>query len=222
MIEIDIDKSWHNVLKKEFSKDYFKKIINIIIHEYKNKDIFPPYNLIFNAFNLTKLEKIKVVIIGQDPYHGTGQANGLCFSVSNRQEAPPSLRNIFKELKDDMNINTPNSGSLKHWAKEGVFLLNTILTVESGKANSHKGVGWETFTESVIKLISLKMNNIVFLLWGKHAHDKEKLINSNKHLILKASHPSPLSSYRSFFGCKHFSKTNKYLVDNGKKGIMWK
>ena len=222
MLKIDIDKSWHNVLKKEFSKDYFKKLISIIINEYNNKDIFPPYNLIFNAFNLTKLKKIKVVIIGQDPYHETGQANGLCFSVSNKQEIPPSLRNIFKELKDDMNINTPNNGSLNNWAKEGVFLLNTILTVESGRANSHKGIGWGTFTDSVIKIINLKMNNIVFLLWGKHAHDKENLINSNKHLILKASHPSPLSSYRSFFGCKHFSKTNKYLLDNGKKVIKWK
>ena len=221
MQEIDIEKSWYRLLKKEFSKDYFKKLRNFVIDEYSNKDILPPYNLIFNAFNLTKLEQIKVVIIGQDPYHGTGQANGLCFSVSNRQKIPPSLRNIFKELKEDMNIEPPNNGSLNHWAKEGVLLLNSILTVESGKPNAHKSIGWETFTESVIKLISLKMNNIVFLLWGKYAHNKEILIDCKKHLILKASHPSPLSSYRSFFGCKHFSKTNNYLINNGKKEIKW-
>jgi uracil-DNA glycosylase len=170
---------------------------------------------------LTKLEKIKVVIIGQDPYHGVGQANGLCFSVSHKQKIPPSLRNIFKELKEDLNIEPPNNGSLNHWSEEGVLLLNSILTVESGKANSHKDIGWEIFTESVIKLISLKMNNIVFLLWGKYAHNKEILIDCKKHLILKASHPSPLSSYRSFFGCKHFSKTNNYLINNGKEGIKW-
>jgi len=219
--EIDIEKSWYRLLKKEFSKDYFKKLRNFVIDEYSNKDILPPYNLIFNAFNLTKLEQIKVVIIGQDPYHGTGQANGLCFSVSNRQKIPPSLRNIFKELKEDMNIEPPNNGSLNHWAKEGVLLLNSILTVESGKPNAHKSIGWETFTESVIKLISLKMNNIVFLLWGKYAHNKELLIDCKKHLILKASHPSPLSSYRGFFGCKHFSKTNSYLINNGKEEIKW-
>tara|TARA_B110000116_G_C16671930_1_gene506632 strand:+ start:66 stop:734 length:669 start_codon:yes stop_codon:yes gene_type:complete len=219
--EIDIEKSWYRLLKKEFSKDYFKKLRNFVIDEYSNKDILPPYNLIFNAFNLTKLEQIKVVIIGQDPYHGTGQANGLCFSVSNIQKIPPSLRNIFKELKEDMNIEPPNNGSLNHWAKEGVLLLNSILTVESGKPNAHKGIGWETFTESVIKLISLKMNNIVFLLWGKYAHNKELLIDCKKHLILKASHPSPLSSYRGFFGCKHFSKTNSYLINNGKEEIKW-
>ena len=221
MQEIDIEKSWYRLLKKEFSKDYFKKLRNFVIDEYSNKDILPPYNLIFNAFNLTKLEQIKVVIIGQDPYHGTGQANGLCFSVSNIQKIPPSLRNIFKELKEDMNIEPPNNGSLNHWAKEGVLLLNSILTVESGKPNAHKGIGWETFTESVIKLISLKMNNIVFLLWGKYAHNKELLIDCKKHLILKASHPSPLSSYRGFFGCKHFSKTNSYLINNGKEEIKW-
>ena len=221
MQEIDIEKSWYRLLKKEFSKDYFKKLRNFVIDEYSNKDILPPYNLIFNAFNLTKLEQIKVVIIGQDPYHGTGQANGLCFSVSNKQKIPPSLRNIFKELKEDMNIEPPNNGSLNHWAKEGVLLLNSILTVESGKPNAHKGIGWETFTESVIKLISLKMNNIVFLLWGKYAHNKELLIDCKKHLILKASHPSPLSSYRGFFGCKHFSKTNSYLINNGKEEIKW-
>ena len=221
MKETDIEQSWHSLLKKEFTKDYFKELKKFTINEYQNKCIYPPYNLIYNAFNLTKIEKIKVVVLGQDPYHGQGQANGLCFSVSNNQEIPPSLRNIFKELKEDLGIQPPRNGSLEHWAKEGVFLLNSILTVESGKANSHKCAGWETFTESVIKLISLKMDNIVFLLWGNYAHDKELLIDCKKHLILKASHPSPLSSYRSFFGCKHFSKTNTYLINNGKQKIKW-
>jgi uracil-DNA glycosylase len=219
--EADIEQSWYSFLKKEFTKDYFKELKKIVINEYQNKCIYPPHSLIYNAFNLTKIEEIKVVILGQDPYHGQGQANGLCFSVPNNQEIPPSLRNIFKELKEDLSIQPPRNGSLNHWANEGVLLLNSILTVESGKANSHKGIGWETFTESVIKLISLKMDNIVFLLWGKYAQNKEPLIDCKKHLILKASHPSPLSSYRSFFGCKHFSKTNSYLINNGKQKIKW-
>ncbi len=221
MKKVEIEESWYSLLEGEFNKDYFKKIRSFIRKEYKNKTIFPPPKLIFNAFNLTPVNKIKVVIIGQDPYHGEGQAHGLAFSVLEDIKIPPSLLNIYKELKEDIGKEIPSDGFLEDWAKQGVLLLNSSLTVESGKANSHKNIGWERFTESVIQKISLKKNKLVFLLWGSYEHKKEKFIDSNKHLILKSVHPSPLSAYNGFFGCKHFSKTNKYLEENNIGGINW-
>ena len=219
--KVDIEESWYSLLEGEFSKDYFYKIRSFIKQEYKNKRIFPPPKLIFNAFNLTPVNKVKVIIIGQDPYHGEGQAHGLAFSVPNDIKIPPSLLNIYKELKEDVNKEIPIDGFLQDWAKQGVLLLNSVLTVESGKANSHKNIGWERFTESVIEKISIKKNKLVFLLWGNYAHKKEKFIDSNKHLVLKSVHPSPLSAYNGFFGCKHFSKTNKYLKENNIGVINW-
>ena len=221
MKKVEIEESWYSLLEGEFSKDYFYKIRSFIKQEYKNKRIFPPPKLIFNAFNLTPVNKVKVIIIGQDPYHGEGQAHGLAFSVPNDIKIPPSLLNIYKELKEDVNKEIPIDGFLQDWAKQGVLLLNSVLTVESGKANSHKNIGWEKFTESVIEKISIKKNKLVFLLWGNYAHKKEKFIDSSKHLILKSVHPSPLSAYNGFFGCKHFSKTNKYLKENNIGVINW-
>jgi len=219
--KVEIDQSWYSLLEHEFTKEYFNKLRTFIKLEYKQKNIFPPAKLIFNAFNLTSVNKVKVVVIGQDPYHGEGQANGLAFSVSKGIKIPPSLLNIYKELKSDINKDMPNNGCLEAWAKQGVLLLNSVLTVQSGKANSHKGIGWEKFTENIISLISKKKTNLVFLLWGNYAHKKENLIESNNHLILKSVHPSPLSAYNGFFGSKHFSKTNKFLKKNNIKEILW-
>ena len=221
MKKVDIEPSWYNLLEKEFQKSYFQDIRDRVKKAYQNKLIFPPPKLIFNAFNLTPVDKVKVVIIGQDPYHGEGQAHGLCFSVPKGIKTPPSLLNIYKELKNDINKEIPDHGFLEDWAKQGVLLLNSVLTVESGKANSHKNIGWEKFTESVIKRISQKKENLVFLLWGNFAQKKELFIKSNKHLILKSSHPSPLSAYNGFLGCKHFSKTNDYLTKNNIEEIRW-
>ena len=221
MKKVDIEPSWYNLLEKEFQKSYFQDIRYRVKKAYQNKLIFPPPKLIFNAFNLTPVDKVKVIIIGQDPYHGEGQAHGLCFSVPKGIKTPPSLLNIYKELKNDINKESPDHGFLEDWAKQGVLLLNRVLTVESGKANSHKDIGWEKFTESVIKRISQKKENLVFLLWGNFAQKKELFINSNKHLILKSTHPSPLSAYNGFLGCKHFSKTNTYLTKNNIEEIRW-
>ena len=221
MEKIEIEQSWASLLEGEFNKDYFRQIRNFIKEQYKTKAIFPPEKLIFNAFNLTSVNSVKVVVIGQDPYHGEGQANGLAFSVSKGIKIPPSLLNIYKELKSDINKDIPNNGCLEAWAKQGVLLLNSVLTVQSGKANSHKDIGWEKFTENIISLISKKKTNLVFLLWGNYAHKKENLIESNNHLILKSVHPSPLSAYNGFFGSKHFSKTNKFLKKNNIKEILW-
>ena len=220
MKKVQIEDSWHNLLENEFNKDYFSKIIIFVKEAYKNKNIFPPPSMIFNAFNLTPIKKVKVVIIGQDPYHGEGQAHGLSFSVPKGIKVPPSLLNIYKELKEDINKKIPNDGCLENWATQGVLLLNSVLTVESGKPNSHKNIGWEKFTEAIISILS-KKKNIVFLLWGNYAHKKEDFIDSNNNLILKASHPSPLSAYAGFFGCKHFSKTNNYLKKMNIKEIEW-
>ena len=189
--------------------------------EYKTKKIFPPAKLIFNAFNLTPVDKVKVVIIGQDPYHREGQAHGLSFSVPENIKIPRSLLNIYKELKKDTNIEISSDGFLQHWAEQGVLLLNSVLTVESGKANSHKGYGWEIFTEAVIKKLSKKKENIVFILWGRNAQEKESNIASDKHLILKAAHPSPLSAYNGFWGCSHFSRTNNYFKLKSIIPINW-
>ena len=221
MKKVDIETSWYNLLKNEFEKSYFTNLRTFIKNEYKNKQIFPPPKLIFNAFNLTPVNKVKVVIIGQDPYHREGQAHGLSFSVPKNVKIPPSLINIYKELESDVGTNIPNHGLLEGWAKQGILLLNSVLTVESGKANSHKGIGWEKFTESVISKISIKKKKVVFLLWGNYAHKKEEFINPNEHLVLKTVHPSPLSAYNGFFGCKHFSKTNKFLKQNNIGEIIW-
>ena len=221
MKKVDIEPSWYNLLENEFEKKYFTKLRSFIKNEYSTKVIFPPSKLIFNAFNLTPANKVKIIIIGQDPYHGEGQAHGLSFSVPTGIKIPPSLMNIYKELNTDVNKSIPNHGLLEDWASQGVLLLNSVLTVESGKANSHKNIGWEKFTESVISLISKKKESLVFLLWGNYAHKKEDFINANNHLILKSVHPSPLSAYNGFFGSKHFSKTNNFLKKNNIKEIVW-
>lgn len=208
-------------MQQEFEKPYFDILIQKIKSEYSNKTIYPPENQIFNAFNFTPLDKVKVIIIGQDPYYNPKQANGLSFSVSKKNKIPPSLRNIYKELKNDISKDITDNGSLESWAHQGVLLLNSVLTVEAGKPNSHKNFGWETFTEEVINKLSKKKKNLVFLLWGSHAQKKDKFIYPNNHLLLRAPHPSPLSAYRGFFGSKHFSKTNNYLKKNKIKEILW-
>ena len=215
--------SWMNVLSLEFQQDYFKNLMEFITSEKnKGKLIFPSSADIYNAFNLTPLSKVKVVILGQDPYHGDGQAHGLSFSVKDDIKLPPSLKNMFKELEDDIDaFQLPTSGNLSKWAAQGVLLLNAILTVEAHKAASHHKQGWEQFTDNVIKLVSKECEHVVFLLWGKYAEQKERLIDEQKHLILKAAHPSPFSAYRGFFGCKHFSKVNEYLNSEGRTAIDW-
>lgn len=218
---VKIEQSWNRALENEFHKDYFLELRNKIKEAYNTRDIYPRPIDIFNAFDLTPIKKVKVVIIGQDPYHGPNQAHGLSFSVKDGIKIPPSLRNIFKELSDDLKIKLPTSGNLEKWAKQGVLLLNSVLTVESGNANSHKNWGWEVFTKAVIEIISRELNNVVFILWGRGAQKNEELINTDKHMVLKSVHPSPLSAYNGFFGSKHFSKTNKYLEDNGKIQIDW-
>ena len=221
MNNVNINPSWNAVLVDEFNKNYFNDLRNKVRSEYKSNTIYPHQTKIFNAFNLTPFNKVKVVIIGQDPYHGKNQAHGLCFSVKDGVKIPPSLNNIFKEIKSDLNISIPNSGNLTSWAEQGVLMLNSVLTVRSGIANSHKKIGWEIFTENIIDIISSKLNNIVFILWGRQAQQKIKIINTSKHLILKSVHPSPLSAYNGFFGCKHFSKCNAYLKKFNKEEIDW-
>lgn len=222
MINLQIDDSWNEHLLSEFKQPYFLKLISFLDFEFKTQSIYPPEHKIFNAFNLTPFHKLKVVILGQDPYHGEGQAHGLAFSVQDGVALPPSLRNIFQEYSSDLGYEIPINGNLTSWAKEGVFLLNTVLTVRANEAHSHKGMGWEVFTDSVIRLISEKKENVVFILWGNPAQQKAKFIDESKHLILKAPHPSPLSSYRGFFGSKPFSRTNSYLRENGITEIEWK
>jgi len=216
-----IDESWKNVLKSEFSKEYFSNLKAFLIEEQKQYKVFPTNKNIFTAYNTTKFEDVKVVVIGQDPYHGDNQAHGLAFSVQDGTKFPPSLVNIFKELSDDMGCSFPTSGNLLNWANQGVFLINAVLTVRAYNAASHKGMGWEEFTDATIKAISDNLENIVFILWGRPAQMKEKLIDNSKHLVLKAPHPSPLSSYRGFFGSKPFSSTNNYLKLHNKKEIEW-
>ena len=212
----------HQSIESEFQKPYFLELKRFLDNETTlGKVIYPHQNLIFNAFEQCLLEEIKVVIIGQDPYHGTGQANGLAFSVNVGQKIPPSLRNIYKELKDDVGFEIPTHGDLTAWAKQGVLLLNSVMTVEEGKPGSHQHKGWETFTDAVINKLSGENNGIVFLLWGNYAKSKMELIDASKHYVLTAAHPSPLSAYQGFFHCKHFSKTNEYLLQQGKKPISW-
>lgn len=217
---IKITKSWANLLKDEFEKPYFKQLQNFLAEEYSKYDIYPEMSNIFNALNAVKYEDVKVVIIGQDPYHEPNQAHGLAFSVQDGIALPPSLVNIYKEIEDDLQIKCDQSGNLLRWAKQGVLLLNTTLTVRRGQANSHRGHGWETFTNEVIKLLSKRQDPMVFILWGSNAQAFAPEI-SKQHLILKAPHPSPLSAYRGFFGCKHFSKANKFLTDHKKTPINW-
>tara|TARA_X000001036_G_scaffold153898_1_gene146046 strand:+ start:2877 stop:3548 length:672 start_codon:yes stop_codon:yes gene_type:complete len=220
--QIDIEKSWSHLLNQEFKKEYFLDLKEFVREQYQSNVIYPKANRIFNAFNSTPVENVKVVIIGQDPYHGEGQAHGLCFSVPEGIKSPPSLVNIFKELKTDINKEIPSSGYLQHWAEQGVLLLNSTLTVVANKANSHKNSNWSIFTDRAIELLSHHRQNLVFMLWGNFAHKKEDLINkNNNHLILKTVHPSPLSAYNGFFGSKHFSKANDYLLKNGYSSIEW-
>ena len=221
-MDVKIEASWKQVLKTEFAKPYFQQIpLHIKTEKSQGKMIYPPGSLIFNAFNTTPFNKVKVVILGQDPYHGPGQAHGLCFSVQNGVQPPPSLINIFKELQDDIGIPVPNHGNLTHWAEQGVFLLNASLTVRAGEPMSHSKIGWAEFTDTVIKIISAQKKNVVFLLWGKFAQEKRVLIDETKHLILRSVHPSPLSAYGGFFGCKHFSKTNEYVMSKGIDPVDW-
>ena len=221
-MKVNIEKSWLKLLDSEFNKKYFLELIDFIDKEYNSKDCYPQKKLIFSAFNKCSLDKVKVVIIGQDPYHGLNQANGLCFSVDSKLVNPPSLNNIFKEISHDLDCKNRDNGNLIDWAKQGVMLLNSVLTVEDGLAGSHANKGWEKFTNNVIKLISDRKQNIVFMLWGGYAKKKESLIDSKKHLILKSGHPSPMSANRGYwFGNKHFSKCNDYLKENGMKVIYW-
>lgn len=220
-MQVKIEKSWQEVLQTEFDKPYFENLVGFVKQEYASNTIFPPAGQIFNAFNTCPFNNVKVVILGQDPYHGPGQAHGLCFSVNDGIQFPPSLQNIFKEIASDLGLSIPNSGNLTRWAEQGVLLLNATLTVRASQAGSHQGKGWEEFTDAVIKIISEKADNVVFILWGSYAIKKKALIDASKHCILTAPHPSPLSSYRGFFGCKHFSKTNEYLTSVGKTPIEW-
>ena len=220
-MQVKIEKSWQEVLQTEFDKPYFENLVGFVKQEYASNTIFPPAGQIFNAFNTCPFNNVKVVILGQDPYHGPGQAHGLCFSVNDGIQFPPSLQNIFKEITSDLGIPAPKTGNLTRWAEQGVLLLNATLTVRASQAGSHQGKGWEEFTDAVIKTISEKAENVVFILWGSYAIKKKSLINAAKHCILTAPHPSPLSSYRGFFGCKHFSQTNTYLTSKGKTPINW-
>ena len=222
-MEVQIEESWKKVLQQEFSQPYFLEIISFLRAEKKGgKIIYPPGPLIFNAFNTTPFDKVKIVLLGQDPYHGPGQAHGLSFSVPNGIAQPPSLINIFKELHNDVGIPIPQSGNLTHWAERGVLLLNASLTVRANEPMSHAKIGWAQFTDAVIKIVSEQKNNIVFLLWGKFAQEKQMMIDDSKHLILKAAHPSPFSADRGFFGCRHFSKANDYLTRHGIDPIEWR
>ena len=221
MVNPKIEESWKMVLKEEFQKLYFETLKTFLVEEKKLHTIYPSGANIFAAFEHTPFENVEVVILGQDPYHGVGQAHGLSFSVQDGVPHPPSLQNIFKELKDDLGCNIPKSGNLTAWAKQGVFLLNTVLTVRASEANSHRNQGWENFTDAVIKTLSTQKEHLVFILWGSPAGAKASLIDGKKHLILRAPHPSPLSSYRGFFDSKPFSKSNAYLVSKGKKPINW-
>lgn len=217
-----IEESWKELLDNQFSAGYFIALKKFLLEEKNKYLIYPPGNKIFAAFAFTPFNKVKVVILGQDPYHGPGQAHGLCFSVPNGVQKPPSLQNILKEINNDLGIAIPDSGNLEKWAKQGVLLINATLTVRANQAGSHQGKGWEKFTDEVIKAISDRKEGVVFLLWGNYAQAKQTLIDTKKHHVLKAPHPSPLSAPRGFFGCRHFSRTNILLTNAGKQAIDWK
>ena len=216
-----ISNEWLAALKDEFRKPYYKQLHQTVLNEYNTRKVFPAPDDIFNAFHLTPFHDVKVVILGQDPYHGDGQAHGLCFSVKPEVDIPPSLVNIYKELQDDLGCYIPNNGYLTKWAQQGVLLLNTVLTVRAHQANSHRGIGWEQFTDAAIKKLNEEDRPIVFILWGRPAQMKKAMLNNPKHLILEAPHPSPLSAYRGFFGSRPFSQTNKFLMANGLDPIDW-
>ena len=220
-MNVQIEESWKEALIPEFSKDYFIRLTDFVRKEYHETTVYPPGKLIFNAFNLCPFDKVKVVIIGQDPYHGPGQAHGLCFSVNDGIQPPPSLVNIFKEINSDLGKPIPQSGNLTRWAEQGVLLLNATLTVRAHQAGSHQKRGWEEFTEAVIRKLAEEKSNLVFILWGSYAQKKGAFIDRNKHLVLTSVHPSPLSAYNGFFGNHHFSLANDYLVKNGKTAIDW-
>jgi len=216
-----ITNDWAKPLSEEFRKPYYRDLYTKVLEEYRTRKIFPAADDIFNAFHLTPLHQVKVVILGQDPYHNDGQAHGLCFSVKPNVEIPPSLVNIYQELHDDLGCKIPNNGYLVKWAEQGVLLLNTVLTVRAHQANSHRGIGWEQFTDAVIEAVNREDRPIVFLLWGRPAQMKKSMLHNPKHLILEAPHPSPLSAYRGFFGCKHFSRANEFLIAHGLEPIDW-
>ncbi len=216
-----IDNDWLEVVKPELKKTYYKELYQFVQEEYKNKIIYPPAEEIFNAFHFTPLSKVKVLILGQDPYHNENQAHGLSFSVKPGNDIPPSLQNIYKELESDLGLQIPNNGYLKKWADQGVLMLNTVLTVRAHEANSHQGHGWENFTDAIISAVNELERPVVYLLWGGPARKKKSMLNNPRHLVLEAPHPSPLSAYRGFFGCKHFSKTNEFLISNGLEPIDW-
>lgn len=220
-MNVKIEQSWHNQLREEFDKEYFKKLADFIRVEYHTKTVFPPAKLIFNAFEHTPFDKVKVVILGQDPYHGIGQAHGLSFSVNDGVKTPPSLVNMYKEINRDLGIPIPQSGNLTRWAEQGVLLLNATLTVVAHTAGSHQGKGWENFTDAAIQKLATEREHIVFLLWGAYAQKKAAVIDPSKHLVLTTVHPSPLSAHRGFIGCRHFSKTNEYLKSKDITPINW-
>lgn len=221
-MDVHIEDSWKEAVSEEFEKPYFKTLTERVRNAYTSGvPVYPPPKQIFRAFELCSFDAIRVVILGQDPYHGPHQAHGLCFSVEDGTPLPPSLKNIYKELRDDLGAPIPATGNLSGWGKQGVLLLNATLTVHAGIAGSHQGWGWEEFTDAIIKKVSEKSEHVVFLLWGKYAQSKRALIDETKHLVLTAAHPSPLSAHNGFFGCRHFSKTNAYLTEHGKKTISW-
>lgn len=220
-MEIKIEPSWKETLKEEFEKPYFKELTEFVRGEYLSAKVFPPPRFIFRAFDLCPFDKVKVVILGQDPYHGAGQAHGLCFSVPENVDMPPSLKNIYIEIVNDVGGKLPRHGNLEHWAKQGVLLLNATLTVRAHMAGSHLGKGWEEFTDAVIKTLSDKKERLVFLLWGNYAKKKSELIDWEKHLVLETVHPSPFSASSGFFGCKHFSQTNEYFKKHGGTPVTW-
>ena len=212
---------WERALKEEFHKDYYKKLYSFVKSEYQSHIVYPPADKLFTALHLTPLESVRAVILGQDPYHEPGQAMGMSFSVPEGVEIPPSLKNIYKEIHEDVGEKIPDTGDLTKWAEQGVLLLNAVLTVREHEANSHKGKGWEEFTDAIIKAVDKEDRPIVFLLWGRNARDKRDIITNPGHLVLEAAHPSPLSAYNGFFGCRHFSKCNRFLRDNGADEIDW-
>lgn len=220
-MDVAIEPSWKQALAKEFEQPYFEQLTNFVRSEYQRTKIYPPPKQIFYAFNHCPFDHVKVIIIGQDPYHGQGQANGLCFSVRNGVAIPPSLQNIYKEIHDDLGLPIPTTGNLEHWADQGVLLLNATLTVQAGQAGSHQGKGWEQFTDAVIKILSDQKTGLVFLLWGNYAKQKGAIIDRSKHHVLTAAHPSPFSANNGWFGCKHFSQTNALLHANGQTPIAW-
>lgn len=220
-MDVKIESSWKEQLQKEFKKDYFYNLTQFVKQEYKNHIIYPPGSQIFNAFNLCPFNETKVVLLGQDPYHGPGQAHGLCFSVNDGVPFPPSLQNIFKEINNDLDIPIPTSGNLTRWGKQGVLLLNATLTVRARQAGTHQNQGWELFTDAVIRLLAEKKENLVFILWGAYAQRKGAFIDRNKHLVLESAHPSPLAAYRGFWNNNHFSKTNRYLSSHHMSPIEW-